>query len=218
MPTNNPNTLQLKILDTEFTVKAETEAQKKHLIRIQDYVNDELTKLKEKNQFINHIRIAILGCMNITEELFDLQDRVSQIDDERKMESEKYGALEEQVESLNQQLKEEKEESEETVSELVKQLEDLKQKQELLDKQINEKNELLNQYREKLTQSKNENDANRKSIIDLQNQLFENQIELVKLSKESKISEPEIEKMKEEDEMEDQELTDIIKALQEQAK
>ena len=47
-------------------------------------------------------------------------------------------------------------------------------------RQLEEKNELLNQYREHLKQAKEESESNRKSILNLQNKLFESQIELSK--------------------------------------
>jgi len=48
---------------------------------------------------------------------------------------------------------------------------------------LDEKNDLLAQYREHLRQSKIESETSRKTILDLQNQLFESQIELVKANK-----------------------------------
>ena len=54
---------------------------------------------------------------------------------------------------------------------------------ELLQKELDEKNDLLAQYREHLRQGKIESETSRKTILDLQNQLFESQIELVKANK-----------------------------------
>lgn len=216
---DNKNTLSLKILDTDFTVKAETDKQKEKLKKIEAYVNDELTKIKGHHQFVNHIRIAILGCMNITEELFDLQAKVDQIEAERAKESSRFEGLEDQVTSLQKTIDDQKKDYEDQIAAQSAKLAEMQENQSLLERQLNEKNELLNQYREKLTQSKNENDANRKSIIDLQNQLFENQIELVKLSKEAKMApqdEQIIDNSNVVDEMEDAELSDIIRALKEQ--
>ena len=69
------------------------------------------------------------------------------------------------------------------------------------------------QYREKLKQSKDENDANRKSILDLQNQLFENQIELAKVTR----GDAEESDAAEEVDIDDQEeLSDVLKALKSQ--
>ncbi len=209
----NKNTLSLTILDTDFTVKAETDSEKDALIRIEDYVNEELAKIKEHNQFINHIRIAILGCMNITEQLFKLQDRLQELDDERSQESARYQTLEDQVKELDESRTEQSREYETRISALKKQLADLQENQTQLDRQINEKNELLNQYREKLKQSKDENDANRKSILDLQNQLFENQIELAKVTR----GDAEESDAAEEVDIDDQEeLSDVLKALKSQ--
>jgi hypothetical protein len=61
--------------------------------------------------------------------------------------------------------------------------ETLAEEKELLQKELDEKNDLLAQYREHLRQSKIESETSRKTILDLQNQLFESQIELVKANK-----------------------------------
>jgi cell division protein ZapA len=213
--TENKNTLSLKILDTEFIVKAETDSEKDSLIRIEEYVNSELAKIKEHNQFINHIRIAILGCMNITEQLFNTQDQMSELSEERNQESARYQTLEDKVTALDKEKNEQGREYDTKIDALKKQVADLQETHTQLDKQLNEKNELLNQYREKLKESKDENDANRKSILDLQNQLFENQIELVKLSKGADEAKT-LEEVEEADATEQQELSDILKALKSQ--
>ena len=59
----------------------------------------------------------------------------------------------------------------------------LAEEKELLQKELDEKDDLLAQYREHLRQSKVESETSRKTILDLQNQLFESQIELVKANK-----------------------------------
>ncbi len=162
--------VELRILENDFTVKAgESE---EYIREIAAFVNDELTKVKERNPFTNHIRIAILGCMNITELLFEAKKDV--IDAERKQESE--------AKNVNI-VREELRQAQDDIAELKKNKLALVEEKELLQKEIDEKEELLNQYREHLKQAKAESENSRKAILDLQNQLFESQIELVKASK-----------------------------------
>lgn len=162
--------VELRILENDFSVKAgESED---YIREIATFVNDELTKVKERNPFTNHIRIAILGCMNITELLFEAKKDV--IVAERKQE--------EEANNINL-VKEELKTAGEEINELKESKLQLVEEKEQLQKEIEEKNELLNQYREHLKQAKIESESNRKAILDLQNQLFESQIELVKANK-----------------------------------
>ena len=80
-------------------------------------------------------------------------------------------------------VKEELKTAGEEINELKESKLQLVEEKEQLQKEIEEKNELLNQYREHLKQAKIESESNRKAILDLQNQLFESQIELVKANK-----------------------------------
>ena len=162
--------VELRILENDFSVKAgESED---YIREIATFVNDELTKVKERNPFTNHIRIAILGCMNITELLFEAKKDV--IIAERKQE--------EEANNINL-VKEELKTAGEEINELKESKLQLVEEKEQLQKEIEEKNELLNQYREHLKQAKIESESNRKAILDLQNQLLESQIELVKANK-----------------------------------
>lgn len=162
--------VELRILENDFSVKAgESED---YIREIATFVNDELTKVKERNPFTNHIRIAILGCMNITELLFEAKKDV--IIAERKQE--------EEANNINL-VKDELKTAGEEINELKESKLQLVEEKEQLQKEIEEKNELLNQYREHLKQAKIESESNRKAILDLQNQLFESQIELVKANK-----------------------------------
>ena len=162
--------VELRILENDFSVKAgESED---YIREIATFVNDELTKVKERNPFTNHIRIAILGCMNITELLFEAKKDV--IIAERKQE--------EEANNINL-VKEELKTAGEEINELKESKLQLVEEKEQLQKEIEEKNELRNQYREHLKQAKIESESNRKAILDLQNQLFESQIELVKANK-----------------------------------
>ncbi|MGL4606445.1 MAG: cell division protein ZapA [Eubacteriaceae bacterium] len=153
------STIELRILETDFTLKVKDN--ENHIKLISDYVSDELNKVKAANPFTNHIRIAILGCMNIAEKYIALQEDL-----------EKVTLLQQELKDKDQILESEKEKTK-----------IVDEEKELLLKELDEKNELLNQYREHLRQGKVESEANRKTILELQNQLFESQIELVKVNK-----------------------------------
>lgn len=224
MPENN-QALKIVILDTDFKIKGGSNPEK--IQKIAEYVQNELETIKQQNQYVNHIRIAILGCMNITERYFDLQGKLKSYQKEYDEELQHYKELEaelktrqddiekvkrdcaDKITSLHEQWQTEvntaKEQHEAKMTSLQQQYDsetsamkqqyetelntlktqnaELATKSKTSQADLDTKNELLNQYREKLTQSKDENDVNRKTILDLQNQLFENQIELAKLQK-----------------------------------
>lgn len=162
--------IELRILDTEFNLKAkENEA---HIRRVADYVNSELELVKAANPFTNHIRIAILGCMNITERLFNAEDEMRSYEESKIKESDEVGRIKEELQA-----------SKDVLEESNVKYETLADEAEQLQKELDEKNDLLAQYREHLRQSKVEIETSRKTILDLQNQLFESQIELVKANK-----------------------------------
>lgn len=162
--------VELRILENDFSVKAgESED---YIREIVTFVNDELTRVKERNPFTNHIRIAILGCMNITELLFEAKKDVLIAERKQEEEANNINLVKEELKTAGEEINELKESKLQLVEE-----------KEQLQKEIEEKNELLNQYREHLKQAKIESESNRKAILDLQNQLFESQIELVKANK-----------------------------------
>ncbi|MDZ5724594.1 MULTISPECIES: cell division protein ZapA [unclassified Acetobacterium] len=162
--------MELRILDTEFNLKAK--GNEEHIKLVSDYVNAELERVKAANPFTNHIRIAILGCMNITERLFIAEEEIRTSEEVKAKEIGEIKLVRDELEKTNDLLDAEK-----------GKYETLAEEKELLQKELDEKNDLLAQYREHLRQSKIESETSRKTILDLQNQLFESQIELVKANK-----------------------------------
>ncbi len=162
--------MELRILDTEFNLKAK--GNEEHIKHVSDYVNAELERVKAANPFTNHIRIAILGCMNITERLFNAEEEVRNNEEAKAKEIGTIKQVKEELKKTNDMLTEEK-----------AKYDSLAEEKELLQKELDEKNDLLAQYREHLRQGKIESETSRKTILDLQNQLFESQIELVKANK-----------------------------------
>ena len=110
--------------------------------------------------------------MNITELLFEAKKDVLIAERKQEEEANNINLVKEELKTAGEEINELKESKLQLVEE-----------KEQLQKEIEEKNELLNQYREHLKQAKIESESNRKAILDLQNQLFESQIELVKANK-----------------------------------
>lgn len=162
--------MELRILDTDFSLKAK--GNEEHIKTIADYVNGELERVKAANPFTNHIRIAILGCMNITEKLLNAEEEIKKNEEEKVSELSEVSSVREELETTKKLLTEEK-----------NRYAALLEEKELLQKEMDEKDDLLAQYREHLRQGKVESETSRKTILDLQNQLFESQIELVKANK-----------------------------------
>jgi cell division protein ZapA len=164
--------IELKILDTVFNLKA-TENED-HILDVANYVKTELERVKTANPFTNHIRIAILGCMNITEKLLKAEAELENAEEQKIQEIGEINSVKEELKDAHDLIEAEK----------VKYA-TLEEEKQALDKEMAEKEELLTQYREHLRQSKADSEASRKTILDLQNQLFESQIELVKVNKNS---------------------------------
>ncbi len=162
--------LELRILDTEFNLKAK--GNEEHIKHVADYVSTELERVKAANPFTNHIRIAILGCMNITERLFNAEEEIRSSEEFKAKEIGEIKQVRDELKKTAKHLADEKAKHK-----------SLAEEKELLQKELDEKNDLLAQYREHLRQGKIESETSRKTILDLQNQLFESQIELVKANK-----------------------------------
>lgn len=160
--------LSLNILGNVVNVKINKDEQD-NIKRIAEYVNDEMENINQKSPFGNRMHIAIIGCMNIAEKLFAAQAENEALKEEMRqfeLDKEDLGSDIKKTEAQVMNVEQEK-------TELIKE-------KDALIQELNDKNDLLNQYREHLKQAKKENDANRKSILELQNKLFETQIELSK--------------------------------------
>ena len=160
--------LSLNILGNVVNVKINKDEQD-NIKRIAEYVNDEMENINQKSPFGNRMHIAIIGCMNIAEKLFAAQAENEALKEEMRqfeLDKEDLGSDIKKTEAQVMNVEQEK-------TELIKE-------KDALIQELNDKNDLLNQDREHLKQAKNENDANRKSILELQNKLFETQIELSK--------------------------------------
>lgn len=132
-------------------------------------VNNELEKIRQSNPNINRIYLMVMGCMNLADMYLQSENNTQNLKEEIQDLSDHNLSHEIVVENKNKE-----------IEQLKNKIDDLLDTQNALKKQLNEKNDLLNQYRDHIKQIKEENEANRKNILDLQNKLFESQIELNK--------------------------------------
>lgn len=132
-------------------------------------VNNELEKIRQNNPNINRIYLMVMGCMNLADMYLQSENSTQNLKEEIQDLSDHNHSHEIVVENKNKE-----------IEQLKNKIDDLLDTQNALKKQLNEKNDLLNQYRDHIKQIKEENEVNRKNILNLQNKLFESQIELNK--------------------------------------
>ncbi|EKD50913.1 MAG: hypothetical protein ACD_62C00395G0003 [uncultured bacterium] len=65
-------TFEVKILDQKFVLK--TENSEDHVKRVADYVNKVMHAIKQRSATISTQNVAILGALNIAEDLFAKND------------------------------------------------------------------------------------------------------------------------------------------------
>lgn len=157
------------ILNTNISVTADdkNEAQIKEIILS---VKRKLEELKERNPRTSAMQVAILGCMNLTEQVMEERNKNLDV-------KEMVAFLDER----NLELEKEKNDAQDACKALMKQIDILQEQQKSHDDELKQRDDLLNQYREKMQLAKQEVEYGRKAVVDLQNQLFETQIELSKL-------------------------------------
>jgi cell division protein ZapA len=167
MSQNIKKSIEVNIAGTILQVKNDdNEAEIEKAVTL---ANNELEKIRQNNPSINRIYLMVMGCMN-------LADMYLQSENDNQ-------SLKEEIQDLSDnnhshEIVVEKKDAE--IEALKNKIDNLFDTQNKLKKQLNEKNDLLNQYRDHIKQIKEENEANRKNILDLQNKLFESQIELNK--------------------------------------
>ncbi|MCH4072855.1 cell division protein ZapA [Pseudoramibacter sp.] len=167
MSQNIKKSIEVNIAGTILQVKNDdNEAEIEKAVTL---ANNELEKIRQNNPNINRIYLMVMGCMN-------LADMYLQSENDNQ-------SLKEEIQDLSDnnhshEIVVEKKDAE--IEALKNKIDNLFDTQNKLKKQLNEKNDLLNQYRDHIKQIKEENEANRKNILDLQNKLFESQIELNK--------------------------------------
>ena len=123
--TENKNTLNFKILNTNISVMAGDDAD--HVRDIAFDVSELLEGIRSKNPISNHVQVAVIGCMNLAEELRELKAENSELkrllSESRKNNDFLSGRLQEKKVEVNQ-LEKSLEEQSQTVSDLEKNMAD----------------------------------------------------------------------------------------------
>ncbi|MPW26296.1 cell division protein ZapA [Alkalibaculum sp. M08DMB] len=165
----NKSKVVAKIQDVEYTLLGTID--QKHIDEISKMVDDMMSIVKKSNPLMNRSMVLILSCINFCDEIIKLNSRNEKL--EQKLESI------EDVNDLKEQLT--------TYKEYNKQNNDvnseMKKERDTLKKELIKSKDLIEQYNKKNRQYKFDIEESRKTILDLQNQLFESQIELVKANK-----------------------------------
>lgn len=165
------DTLSFKILNTMMSVKAGDDPEK--VLRIASYVNQKLEELRSQSgSLTNPIQIALIGCLNFTEALLEAQKENSEI--KRKLN---------ETLKTNDFLSESLQEKKIEINQLQKEMAQFEIDKKVLFDTIVEKDEEIDELNLQIEQIKEEGDNSRRSILSLQNQLFEAQIELSKYQK-----------------------------------
>ncbi len=165
----NKNKVVAKIQDVEYTLLGAVD--QKHIDKVSVMVDEMVSKVKKSNPLMNRSMSFILSCLNLSEEIMKLNEKNKELEEKLKSV--------EDVNDLKEQLTTYKEHSKEN-GELTN---ELKQEREALKKELEQSKEIIEQFTKKNRQHKFDIEESRKTILDLQNQLFESQIELVKANK-----------------------------------
>lgn len=165
----NKNKVVAKIQDVEYTLLGAVD--QKHIDKVSVMVDEMLSRVKKSNPLMNRSMAFILSCLNLSDEIMKLNEKNKQLEEKLKNV--------EDVNDLKEQLNTYKEYNKENI-ELTK---NLKLEKENLEKELEKSKEIIEQFTKKNRQYKFDIEESRKTILDLQNQLFESQIELVKVNK-----------------------------------
>lgn len=161
---SDKKTIDLRILNSSFSVIATDE---KNVKEIAAFVNDNLNEILKRNPYSNHMQISLLGCLNIAEMYFDEKKKIQEKENELFKEIKKTEEIAEHLEIVKSK-----------IDELNERISSYDVKVKALEDTISEKEDLLNQYRDQLQQAKVDSESNRHSLLDLQSQLFESQMQM----------------------------------------
>lgn len=158
-----------KIENVEYTLLGDVDQEQ--IDTICQMVDDMIAKVKKSNPLMSRNMVLILSCLNLSDEILQLKLKNGELEDKLK------GI--EDVNDLKEQLTTYKEYNKRnsTINE------EIKQENDILKKEMEKTKALMEQYTKKNKQYKYDVEESRKVILDLQNQLFESQIALVKGNK-----------------------------------
>ena len=74
-----PNVVRVKVLGQEYIIK--TSADPQYIKEVANYVNQKMDEIKESgiDSSSQQLKISVLACMNITDELFGLKSKSSNV-------------------------------------------------------------------------------------------------------------------------------------------
>lgn len=154
----------------QYTIKGDNS--KEYINKIAGYVDNIMEELSRSNTLMNKNMVAVLCALNLTDQLYRAQENVEQL--EKKLEEA------ENMPKLKKELENAKDNAE-------FHLEKCKEAQRRLTEvsmELERYQERVETYKNKMKQDQIELDAAKQTIADLQNQIFDNQIDIVKMKKE----------------------------------
>lgn len=166
MMPQDAKTIELRILNTSISVMVNDDNEAK-ILEITAYVKEKLEQLKQRNPATNMVKLAVLGCMNITEQLFDECQKNLEV-------TEKYDALDAEFAELSDELEKSKETCNIFMNEtaaLQAEQKDLQAKRQVLHAELIEKEDLIEKYQEQLQLDKLESAQCRKTMEDFQSEM-----------------------------------------------
>ncbi len=166
---DNKNKVIAKIQGAEYTLVGDISQE--HMDEICETVNDMLLDVKKSNPLMNKNMALLLCALNLSECLKNQK----MLNDEL---NEQIGNLE-NIKELKEQIRIYKE----YASRNNEIYQELSLENDRLKEELETSRDSLEQHSKKIKQYKYDIEESRKTILDLQNQLFESQIELVKANK-----------------------------------
>ncbi|NTW73042.1 MAG: cell division protein ZapA [Eubacteriaceae bacterium] len=144
-----------------------------HMDEICETINDMVREVTRSNPLMNKNVALMLCALNLSDELKKQSDRNDELQDQLG-----------NIESINE-LKEQIRIYKEYANRNNEIYQELSMENDKLKEEIEASKETIEQYNKKIRQYKHDIEESRRTILNLQNQLFESQIELVKANKKS---------------------------------
>ncbi|WP_213818465.1 cell division protein ZapA [Garciella nitratireducens] len=160
----------ITIQGDKYTIKGNYSEE--YINKIAKHVDNIMEQLSRSNPFMNKNMIAILCSLNLADQLYKVQENISQLED-KLLENEELSNLKKELEITKDTAK--------------FHLEKLREVQRKLTKEnleLEKYKEMVKNYQNRIKENKLELDSARQTITELQNQVFDNQIEIVKMKKE----------------------------------
>src|SRR5690554_5704309 len=158
------------IQGNKYTVKGNNSEE--YINKIAKQVDHIMNELGKTNSLMNKNMVAVLCSLNLADQLYVAQEEIVKLED-KLIDAESMPELSKEIEKAQNDVQFYKEKYKEAQRSLTD-----------LNLELERYHEMLESYKYKAKQNKIEIDAARETIADLQNQIFDNQIEIVKMKKE----------------------------------